>query len=266
MTWHNHRLWVSDSSGADLKGVDMEGSQMTGINLRVATLKNAKLKNCNLRGATLAGTDLEVRNMKGLLEGWRINGWSVLTTHICFFIFDLIYSAGTVSSFQSYGAIVVFADSIPELWPVWLRPTRSQPERLQCERSHLWRDADCIAHVSERQISLLINPPTHSTRAQPKPPALPRPITPRCSAMELPVPLLDARPWHSTPFFFLALNLLHCSTLHGSQPLVVPKTKISKVGTCVYSSVYLAILAVTFLIVYALHINIHFVTWQHFCK
>lgn len=47
----------------------------------------------------------------------------------------------------------VFCCLFAELWPVWLRSPRSQPERVQCERSHFRRDADPSAHVTECQIT-----------------------------------------------------------------------------------------------------------------
>lgn len=37
----------------------------------------------------------------------------------------------------------------PELWPLRMWPSGGQPEGLQCERGHIWGDADSPAHVSE---------------------------------------------------------------------------------------------------------------------
>lgn len=137
---------VSLAAGANLKGVDMEGSQMTGINLRVATLKNAKLKNCNLRGATLAGTDLEVRALP----------WTAVVFCRCLLITCCLFS---------------FFFFFPDLTHLELRPVRmwppgGEPERLQRERRHLWRDVDPPAHVPERAVkhTLLQATPTPHCR------------------------------------------------------------------------------------------------------
>lgn len=136
---------VSLAAGANLKGVDMEGSQMTGINLRVATLKNAKLKNCNLRGATLAGTDLEVR----ALRRTAVVFCGCLPITRCFFLFFSFFFFPDLAHL--------------ELRPVRLWPPGGEPERLQRERRHLWRDVDPPAHVPERAVkhTSLLATPTH---------------------------------------------------------------------------------------------------------
>lgn len=39
--------------------------------------------------------------------------------------------------------------------PVWVWPSRSQPERFQCEGSHIWRDADSTTYVTKCQMRIL---------------------------------------------------------------------------------------------------------------